>query len=147
MDLTLSPRSFIGSVPPLPSLPDVTVVFISVASASSFVSKHSQQEVRALHRLLLRCMRQQLALAPGGDGYMCRTQDGDLKYMAAFAAPHRAVQWCLLVQVRVLGCYVVLQYKVVLHKGKVVLQYTVVLHSVIRLGVFTCLCHDHQRPS
>jgi hypothetical protein len=34
------------------------------------------------------------------DGYLCREQEGELKYMAAFRDSARAVEWCLLVQVR-----------------------------------------------
>lgn len=38
---------------------------------------------------------------PQGDGYLCREQEGDMKYMVAFREPCRALEWCLLVQVRV----------------------------------------------
>jgi hypothetical protein len=34
------------------------------------------------------------------DGYLCREQEGELKYMLAFRDSARAVEWCLLVQVR-----------------------------------------------
>ncbi|KXZ47811.1 hypothetical protein GPECTOR_32g423 [Gonium pectorale] len=36
--------------------------------------------------------------ARGGGGYLCRMQDGDLKYMVAFATPQAAVEWSLLLQ-------------------------------------------------
>jgi hypothetical protein len=36
------------------------------------------------------------------DGYICREQEGELKYMIAFRDSARAVEWCLLVQVRLL---------------------------------------------
>jgi hypothetical protein len=33
-------------------------------------------------------------------GYLCRVQEGDMKFMVAFADPLTALEWCLLVQVR-----------------------------------------------
>jgi hypothetical protein len=33
-------------------------------------------------------------------GYLCRVQEGDMKFMVAFASPVTALEWCLLVQVR-----------------------------------------------
>eukprot|EP00879_Flechtneria_rotunda_P013105 GHRR01013688.1.p1 GENE.GHRR01013688.1~~GHRR01013688.1.p1 ORF type:complete len:421 (+),score=166.22 GHRR01013688.1:1285-2547(+) len=44
------------------------------------------------------CMLQQLEAIHNGDGYLCRCQEADLKYMIAFEEPHRALQWCLAVQ-------------------------------------------------
>jgi hypothetical protein len=35
------------------------------------------------------------------DGYLCREQDGVLKYMLAFREAARAAEWCILMQVRV----------------------------------------------
>eukprot|EP00775_Hariotina_reticulata_P001620 gene1620-1960_t len=37
-----------------------------------------------------------LRFVPGG--YLCRMQEGDLKYMLAFASARGALEWCLLVQ-------------------------------------------------
>jgi len=34
------------------------------------------------------------------DGYLCREVEGGLRYMAAFRVPARALEWCLLMQVR-----------------------------------------------
>jgi len=34
------------------------------------------------------------------DGYLCREVEGGLRYMAAFREPARALEWCLLLQVR-----------------------------------------------
>jgi hypothetical protein len=34
------------------------------------------------------------------DGYLCREQDGVLKYMLAFREAARAAEWCILMQVR-----------------------------------------------
>jgi hypothetical protein len=33
------------------------------------------------------------------DGYLARQQEGELKYMLAFASPARALEWALLLQV------------------------------------------------
>jgi hypothetical protein len=33
------------------------------------------------------------------DGYLARQQEGELKYMLAFASPVRALEWALLLQV------------------------------------------------
>jgi hypothetical protein len=41
-------------------------------------------------------MLKALCLFPGS--YLVRAQEGELKYMAAFASPTAAVQWCLVVQ-------------------------------------------------
>jgi hypothetical protein len=38
------------------------------------------------------------------DGYLARQQEGELKYMLAFASPARALEWVLLLQVRGRGC-------------------------------------------
>ena len=48
-------------------------------------------------------MLQLMADLPGGDGYMCRCHEPDLKYLVAFESPVRAVQWCLLLQVGPVG--------------------------------------------
>lgn len=52
-----------------------------------------------VNKAIIKCLLQQLRSLPGGDGYLCRCQEADLKYMVAFEQPHKAVQWCLLVQV------------------------------------------------
>jgi adenylate cyclase len=31
-------------------------------------------------------------------GYLCRVQEGDLRFMVAFASPVAALEWCLVVQ-------------------------------------------------
>lgn len=81
-------------------LPDVTIVFASVVGASSYALKRSRSDTKFLNKAIRRCMLRQLMAMPGGDGYLCRCQEADLKYMIAFENPHRAVQWCLAVQVR-----------------------------------------------
>ncbi|KAF6263274.1 hypothetical protein COO60DRAFT_1671048 [Scenedesmus sp. NREL 46B-D3] len=94
IDLTPSARSGRGLAP----LPEVTLVFAAVAEALSFTSKQSRAAVRGVNASIVKVMLQQMAHAPGRDGYLCRCQEGDLKYMVAFEQPHHAVQWCLAVQ-------------------------------------------------
>ena len=38
------------------------------------------------------------AAAPRGTGYLCREQEGELKYMVAFSTPRAALEWCLVLQ-------------------------------------------------
>jgi hypothetical protein len=50
------------------------------------------------------CCQVVLAALPLADGqpagYMCREQECDMKFMLAFKEPSRALEWCLLVQVK-----------------------------------------------
>lgn len=82
-----------------PPLPAITFVFAEVAGTHSLTYKHQKSQLHALNKAIRRCMLQQIAHLPGGDGYMCRCHEPDLKYMVAFESPVRAAQWCLLVQV------------------------------------------------
>ncbi|WIA30200.1 hypothetical protein OEZ86_000292, partial [Tetradesmus obliquus] len=95
MDLSPSTGVYQASHAPLP---DVTIVFAVVAGAAGFTFKRSRSDTRYVNKVIRRCMLQQLAVLPGGDGYLCRCQEADLKYMVAFENPHKAVQWCLAVQ-------------------------------------------------
>jgi hypothetical protein len=52
---------------------------------------------RLLHQLLQQLMLTAARHLPGG-GYMVRAQEGELRYMLAFATPTAAAEWCLLVQ-------------------------------------------------
>lgn len=97
MDLTPSGQVFGHTQAPLP---DVTMVFLSVAGASAFTSKRPRRETHLVNKAIVKCLLQQMRALASGDGYLCRTQEADLKYMVAFEQPHNAVQWCLLVQVR-----------------------------------------------
>jgi hypothetical protein len=82
--------------------------------APGYAYKRQRREAHAVSKAIRRCMLQMLDEVQEGqhdarDGYLCRCQEADLKYMVAFASPHKAVQWCLLVQVRrlvlvVVGC-------------------------------------------
>jgi hypothetical protein len=38
------------------------------------------------------------AAAPRGAGYLCREQEGELKYMVAFSTARAALEWCLVLQ-------------------------------------------------
>jgi hypothetical protein len=53
----------------------------------------AQQEV---HQLCSRAIKETLRAMP--EGYLCREQPGDLKYMVAFASPSAALEWALLLQ-------------------------------------------------
>lgn len=83
-----------------PPLPPVTFVFAEVLSGNSYSHKHQKPELHSINRAIRRCMKQLMADLHGGDGYMCRCHETDLKYMVVFESPVRAVQWCLLLQVR-----------------------------------------------
>jgi hypothetical protein len=76
----------------------VTFVFAEVAGVHKLSHKHHKSQLHAVNKTIQRCMLQQMAALPGRDGYLCRSHE--LKYMVAFESPVRAVQWCLLVQVR-----------------------------------------------
>ena len=82
-----------------PPLPDVTFVFAEVPGAHSLAHRQHKAELHVLNKAIKRCMLQVMACLPGGDGYMCRCHEADLRFMVAFESPVRAVEWCLLVQV------------------------------------------------
>jgi hypothetical protein len=54
------------------TLPDVTIVFASVAESLSFTSKQSRAVVRAVNASIVKVMLQQMEHVPGNDGYLCR---------------------------------------------------------------------------
>jgi hypothetical protein len=101
--MDLSPTSSCSSKD-LQQLPEVTIVFASVADADVLTARCSRSEVQEVCKTIRQCMLQQLEVLPGRDGYLCRCKDSDTKYIAAFEQPHVAVQWCLLVQVGC-GCF------------------------------------------
>lgn len=45
------------------------------------------------------CLLQALLLSLP-DGYLCREQEAVLKYMVAFQEPTKAMEWCIMMQVR-----------------------------------------------
>lgn len=69
MDLSPSTGVYQASHAPLP---DVTIVFAVVAGAAGFTFKRSRSDTRYVNKVIRRCMLQQLAVLPGGDGYLCR---------------------------------------------------------------------------
>jgi hypothetical protein len=68
MDLTPSAQSGHSQAP----LPDVTLVFATVAESLSFTSKQSRATVRAVNAVIVKVMLQQMEAVPGRDGYLCR---------------------------------------------------------------------------
>jgi hypothetical protein len=54
------------------ALPDVTIVFATVAESLSFTSKQSRAAVRAVNAAIVKVMLQQMEAVPGRDGYLCR---------------------------------------------------------------------------
>ncbi|WIA42187.1 hypothetical protein OEZ86_009450 [Tetradesmus obliquus] len=75
----------------------VTMVFCCVEGGAARV--HRRPEVaRLLHATLSRLMQALLLALPCRDGYLARQQEGELKYMLAFASPARALEWALLLQ-------------------------------------------------
>jgi hypothetical protein len=98
------------------SLPAVTMVFVSVEGARA-LARRRRPLARAVHRLLSDALRASLADAAaaagdvppegawtvvrgigGGSGYLCREQEGELKYMVSFPTAREALAWCLVVQ-------------------------------------------------
>jgi hypothetical protein len=77
-------------------MPAVTVVFASVEGAKSLLRWRRGTDNHVVSRLLRRVMLAALDAVPGS--YLCREQEGDLKYMLAFPSASRALQWCLIVQ-------------------------------------------------
>jgi hypothetical protein len=78
------------------AMPPVTMVFAAVEGARSLLRWRRGADAREALRLLRLVLRSVLAAAPGG--YLCREQEGDLRYMLAFPDASSALQWCLMVQ-------------------------------------------------
>lgn len=66
-------------------MPEVVIVFAQVVGATSFSYKRNRTDTHALRKAITRCMLQMLDELPeteeGRDGYLCRCQEADLKYM------------------------------------------------------------------
>ncbi|GAX74578.1 hypothetical protein CEUSTIGMA_g2027.t1 [Chlamydomonas eustigma] len=77
------------------SLPPVTMVFCCVEGGKEYAKKH-REEAHAIHLLIAGIIRCTLREVPGS--YLCRMQDGDLKYMVVFSSPLAAIAWCLVMQ-------------------------------------------------
>jgi hypothetical protein len=71
-------------------------VFAAVEGAKSLLRWRRAAEAAAVAPLLRRVMAAALDAVPGG--YLCREQEGELKYMLAFPSAAAALEWCLLVQ-------------------------------------------------
>eukprot|EP00878_Enallax_costatus_P019307 GHUV01020367.1.p1 GENE.GHUV01020367.1~~GHUV01020367.1.p1 ORF type:complete len:869 (+),score=259.19 GHUV01020367.1:252-2609(+) len=84
-----------------PPLPAVTMIFAAVEGGKTLVRK-KPEVARIVHNALGRIMQLLLMAMPERDGhqdgYLCRQQEGVLKYMLAFREPARAVEWALLLQ-------------------------------------------------
>lgn len=72
------------------------MVFAAVEGARGMMRWRRAAETRTVARLLRRVLLAALDAVPGG--YLCREQEGELKYMLAFPSAAAALQWCLLVQ-------------------------------------------------
>lgn len=82
--------------PILQPLPPVTMVFMAVEGPEQLVRRR-RTFTPVVQSLLSRVVRDALRRL---GGYLCRVQEGDMKFMVAFASPVTALEWCLLVQVR-----------------------------------------------
>ncbi|WIA32818.1 hypothetical protein OEZ86_006000 [Tetradesmus obliquus] len=84
-----------------PPLPPVTMVFAAVEGGRALLRRR-QDAGLLVHAVIGRLMQVALLALPERDGrpdgYVCREQEGGLKFMAAFRDSARAVEWCLLVQ-------------------------------------------------
>jgi hypothetical protein len=83
------------SNPLMQPLPPVTMVFMAVEGPEQLVRRR-RTFTPLVQSLLSRVVRDALRRL---GGYLCRVQDGDMKFMVAFASPVTAMEWCLLVQV------------------------------------------------
>lgn len=82
--------------PVMAPLPPVTMVFMAVEGPDQLV-KRRRPFTPVVQALLNRVVRDALRRL---GGYLCRVQEGDMKFMVAFASPVTALEWCLVVQVR-----------------------------------------------
>eukprot|EP00775_Hariotina_reticulata_P013223 gene13223-13354_t len=87
-------ESGIGIKRPL-QLPPVTIVFAAVQGGKQLVQR-KERAAAVVHQALSKVMQVVLLALP--DGYLCREQEGALKYLLAFKEPARAAEWCLLMQ-------------------------------------------------
>lgn len=83
-------------------LPTVTMVFAVVEGGKALIRK-KPEVARLVHNTIGRIVHMLLMALPDRDGrqdgYLCRQQEGVLKYMLAFREPARALEWALLMQV------------------------------------------------
>ncbi|KAF8071314.1 serine/threonine-protein kinase/receptor R818 [Scenedesmus sp. PABB004] len=81
--------------PGAPAFPPVTFCFVAV-EGSQQLQLHRYPGLRDMHLLLHRLLLEAVQQVPGS--YLCRAQQGELRFLAAFASPAGAVEWALLVQ-------------------------------------------------
>ncbi|GAX74576.1 hypothetical protein CEUSTIGMA_g2025.t1 [Chlamydomonas eustigma] len=77
------------------SLPNVTMVFCCVDGGKDYAKKH-REEAHVIHTIIAGIIHDTMRQVPGS--YLCRMQDGDLKYMVVFSTPAAAIAWCLVMQ-------------------------------------------------
>ncbi|KAF5835292.1 hypothetical protein DUNSADRAFT_7617 [Dunaliella salina] len=80
-----------------PTLPPVTMVFATVEGANNF-SAYNRKEARNASDMIVNVFISVMRQLDSRDGYLCRVQGSDLKYMVAFEKPQVALEWCLCVQ-------------------------------------------------
>ena len=76
----------------LPVLPPITIVFTNVDAPEVLLRRRRTFAPRV--QQLLGCVVRDALRRCGG--YLCRVQDGDLRFMCAFASPIAALEWCVL---------------------------------------------------
>lgn len=81
------------------ALPRVTFVFVEAEEAKQ-LARRCHADMPAVTQLALSCFKGLLCGWPGG--YLCRSDEGQLRFMLAFAAPADALEWCMVAQV---GCW------------------------------------------
>ncbi|GIL61956.1 hypothetical protein Vafri_16318 [Volvox africanus] len=85
----------LGAVEGPLELPAITMAFAIAEAGKTYAGKY-RRDVRRVNDVAAACIRACLRVVSGG--YLCRLQDGDLKYMVAFASPEAALEWALLLQ-------------------------------------------------
>ena len=75
------------------------MVFVVVEEGKAF-ARRRRADSAVVHNLISQTLVETLAYFPvtKGQGYLCREQDGEFKYMIAFETPAGALEWCLLLQ-------------------------------------------------
>jgi hypothetical protein len=75
------------------------MVFVMVEGGKAF-ARRKRSDSAIVHNLISQTLVETLAYFPveKGQGYLCREQDGEFKYMIAFECPGAALEWCLLLQ-------------------------------------------------
>jgi len=95
MDSTNSNPCLCNPALSLLPLPPVTMVFMAVEGPDQLVRRR-RTFTPVVQSLLSRVVRDALRRL---GGYLCRVQEGDMKFMVVFASPVTALEWCVLVQV------------------------------------------------